>query len=149
MRRFVLLVTLIFMFLGLNSLMAAEPHQDQNHADMQKEKPTVEFPTEVVEVVPDKCPVMGGKIDKAVFSVYRGHIYYFCCPGCISAFNADPEKYLEKFADASTRTLKVTNTDGKSPDSELEANLEFFKIDEKALTITFYHDQKTLEKAGE
>lgn len=149
MRKLVLLMTLICMFLGLNSLIAAGPHHDHNHADMQKEKPTVEFPAEVVEVVADKCPIMGGEINKAVFSVYQGHIYYFCCQGCVSAFNADPEKYLEKFKDASTRTLKVTNTDGKSPDSELKANLEFFKIDEKALTITFYHDQKTLEKAEE
>jgi len=25
---------------------------------------------------------------------YKGHIYYFCSPGCVTRFNADPEKYL-------------------------------------------------------
>ena len=25
---------------------------------------------------------------------YKGHTYYFCSPGCVTRFNADPEKYL-------------------------------------------------------
>lgn len=149
MRRLVLLMILACMFFGLNDLVAEETHlgHSHDHAQMAKDKAAVKFPAEVVEVVPDKCPVMGGEVDKAVFTVYQGHIYYFCCSGCIGAFNADPEKYLEKLQDATTRTLKVTNADGKSPGSDVEASLEFFKIDEDALTITFYHDQEALEKA--
>jgi Cu+-exporting ATPase len=27
-------------------------------------------------------------------SVYKGKTYYFCAPGCKSAFDKDPEKYL-------------------------------------------------------
>lgn len=42
------------------------------------------------------CPVMGGKIDKTVFTDYKGKRVYFCCPGCIDTFNKDPEKYLPK-----------------------------------------------------
>jgi Cu(I)/Ag(I) efflux system membrane fusion protein len=40
------------------------------------------------------CPVMGGKIDKTVFTNYQGKRVYFCCPGCIDEFNKDPEKYI-------------------------------------------------------
>ena len=29
-------------------------------------------------------------------SEYQGIIYYFCAPGCKRAFDADPEKYLNK-----------------------------------------------------
>jgi YHS domain-containing protein len=25
---------------------------------------------------------------------YQGKMYYFCAPGCMKAFEADPEKYL-------------------------------------------------------
>ena len=42
------------------------------------------------------CPVMGGKIDKKYYADYKGKRVYFCCPGCIAKFKADPEKYLKK-----------------------------------------------------
>ena len=42
------------------------------------------------------CPVMGGEIDKSVFADHEGKRVYFCCPGCISEFQKDPEKYLKK-----------------------------------------------------
>jgi Cu+-exporting ATPase len=29
-------------------------------------------------------------------SEYKGQTYYFCGPGCKSAFDRDPEKYLQK-----------------------------------------------------
>lgn len=32
----------------------------------------------------------------AATSEYKGTIYYFCAPGCKSAFDKDPEKYLNK-----------------------------------------------------
>jgi len=44
----------------------------------------------------DKCPVMGGDIDKSVFVDYEGQRVYFCCPGCIGKFKADPATYLAK-----------------------------------------------------
>ena len=45
------------------------------------------------------CPVMGneavvGKTTK--FSDYQGKRYYFCCPACKPAFEANPDKYLDK-----------------------------------------------------
>ena len=42
------------------------------------------------------CPVMGGDIDKTVYTDYKGKRVYFCCKMCVDKFNADPEKYLEK-----------------------------------------------------
>ncbi len=42
------------------------------------------------------CPIMGGKIDKAVFTEYKGKKVYFCCPGCDKTFKADPAKYISK-----------------------------------------------------
>ncbi len=41
------------------------------------------------------CPVMGGTINKEVFSDYNGERIYFCCPGCIATFEKNPEKYIK------------------------------------------------------
>jgi YHS domain-containing protein len=49
------------------------------------------------------CPVMGGKINKAIFTEYKGRKIYFCCPGCIANFEAEPEKYLAKLSASSVR----------------------------------------------
>lgn len=153
MSRCFLFVVLFCMVFPFNSLMAETSHQGHDHAVMSTDKPTdkpaIEIPQAIVEVTPEKCPIMGGEINKAVSSIYQGHLYYFCCQGCVSSFEADPAQYLEKFKDAATRELKVTNVDGKCPVSGLEASLKFYKINEEAATITFYHDQKSLESAGE
>jgi YHS domain-containing protein len=42
------------------------------------------------------CPVMEGKINKDLFTEYKGKKVYFCCPGCEAEFNKDPEKYIKK-----------------------------------------------------
>ena len=42
------------------------------------------------------CPVMGGAINKNIFTEYKGKKVYFCCPGCIPEFEKNPEKYLTK-----------------------------------------------------
>lgn len=42
------------------------------------------------------CPVMGGKINKEIFTEYKGKKVYFCCPGCKPEFEKDPEKYIGK-----------------------------------------------------
>jgi len=42
------------------------------------------------------CPITGDKIDKNVFVEYKGKKVYFCCAGCKSAFNKNPEKYMAK-----------------------------------------------------
>ena len=42
------------------------------------------------------CPVMGGKINKDIYTEYKGKKVYFCCAGCVDKFKEDPEKYLAK-----------------------------------------------------
>jgi YHS domain-containing protein len=42
------------------------------------------------------CPIMGGAIDKALFTEYQGKKVYFCCTGCKEKFDAEPEKYIAK-----------------------------------------------------
>ena len=42
------------------------------------------------------CPVLGGKINKEVYTDYKGQRVYFCCQGCVEPFKKDPEKYLQK-----------------------------------------------------
>jgi len=42
------------------------------------------------------CPVMGGAINKDMFTEYKGKKVYFCCPGCKEKFEAKPEDYIAK-----------------------------------------------------
>jgi heme/copper-type cytochrome/quinol oxidase subunit 2 len=42
------------------------------------------------------CLVMGGKATKEYSYEHEGKTYYFCCPGCIGTFKADPKKYISK-----------------------------------------------------
>ena len=44
-----------------------------------------------------KCPVMGGAVDKNVYTDYQGKRIYFCCPFCIKEFEKSPEKYMKQF----------------------------------------------------
>jgi YHS domain-containing protein len=43
------------------------------------------------------CPIMdGNKINKNIFTEYKGQKVYFCCAMCIDKFKKEPEKYLTK-----------------------------------------------------
>lgn len=42
------------------------------------------------------CPVMGGAINKDIFTEYQGKKVYFCCAECKGKFEKEPEKYLAK-----------------------------------------------------
>lgn len=42
------------------------------------------------------CPVMGGPINKNLFTEYKGQKVYFCCAGCKEKFDEAPEQYLAK-----------------------------------------------------
>lgn len=46
------------------------------------------------------CPIMGGKIDKAIFVDYEGKRVYFCCKACPEKFLKEPAKYIKKMEDA-------------------------------------------------
>jgi YHS domain-containing protein len=45
------------------------------------------------------CPIMGGKINKAIFADYQGKRVYFCCGGCPAVFAKDPAKYVKAMED--------------------------------------------------
>jgi len=45
------------------------------------------------------CPILGGKINKAIFADYQGKRVYFCCAGCPAEFNKDPAKYVKALED--------------------------------------------------
>lgn len=42
------------------------------------------------------CPVMGGEINREVFTDHNGKRIFFCCEDCQGKFKADPESYLKK-----------------------------------------------------
>ena len=41
------------------------------------------------------CPVMGKPVNKEIYADHNGERIYFCCKGCVEAFNKNPDKYLE------------------------------------------------------
>lgn len=65
-------------------------------ADKMK-KDVEEKSAEVKAKTQDTCPMMDGqKIDKKYFADYQGKRVYFCCPGCVAAFNQNPEKIVKE-----------------------------------------------------
>jgi len=42
------------------------------------------------------CPVLGGPVDKNIFTEYQGKKVYFCCAECKEQFEKEPEKYISK-----------------------------------------------------
>jgi YHS domain-containing protein len=42
------------------------------------------------------CPVMGGAVDKNIYTTYKDKKVYFCCAQCKAAFEKEPEKYISK-----------------------------------------------------
>ena len=44
----------------------------------------------------EKCPITGEEVDPSVTSVWSGLQVAFCCPGCISKFEAEPAKYAPR-----------------------------------------------------
>jgi len=43
-----------------------------------------------------KCPVSGKPINPTASVEYKGEKVYFCCPGCPTAFEANPAKFVAK-----------------------------------------------------
>ena len=96
-----LLVAWLVSFVAFLGCKKDEPvavdHSGHDMAAMDKADDAVKTADAVAEVVEQTmCPVMGGVIDKNIFTVYKGKKVYFCCAGCDAKFKADPEKYLSK-----------------------------------------------------
>ncbi len=73
-------------------------HSHGGTASMAEEAAHKHAVKQVSEANNKLCPVMGNKIqkDKAVKVEYNGKVYNLCCAGCMTAFEKDPEKYIEK-----------------------------------------------------
>jgi len=54
--------------------------------------------------------VMGGKIDKNVYTDYQGKRIYFCCSGCLDDFKKSPEKYLKQMEEHGVRPEQTPGT---------------------------------------
>jgi len=66
------------------------------------------------------CPVMGGTINKEVYSDYEGKRVYFCCPACIPEFKKDPAKYVKKLEDQGV-VLEKAACEEKKPEAAAPA----------------------------
>jgi YHS domain-containing protein len=65
-------------------------------AQQESPQPGVSAP-EKQEKLQTNCPVMGGEINKDVYTDYKAKRIYFCCNSCIEKFKKDPEKYMKEF----------------------------------------------------
>ncbi|MBN2415348.1 hypothetical protein JXO52_05880 [bacterium] len=61
------------------------------------------------------CPVMGGAINKEIYTDYNGMRIYFCCAGCIETFRNDAEPYLTKMKEAGVIPEKAPVTQKNCP----------------------------------
>lgn len=42
------------------------------------------------------CPVMGGAINKTLYTDHDGKRIYVCCPGCVDVIKKNPAKYIQQ-----------------------------------------------------
>jgi YHS domain-containing protein len=63
------------------------------------------------------CPVMGGKINKEIYTDYEGKRVYFCCKGCIGEFKKDPAKHIKKLEEEGVALEKVPGAGLKNESS--------------------------------
>ncbi len=89
---FMLISLLLVGLIMLNGCKKSEPAPSETSAE------TMDEPAEAVAAVVEQttCPVMGGAINKAIFTEYKGKKVYFCCSPCEEKFEAEPEKYIAK-----------------------------------------------------
>lgn len=60
------------------------------------------------------CPVMGGNINKAMYTDVKGYRIYVCCKGCIAPINADPKKYITQLKADGVEPEKAPKADTKT-----------------------------------
>ena len=89
---FIVTSLLLVGLIMLNGCKKSEPAPSETSAE------TMDEPAEAVAAVVEQtdCPVMGGAINKAIFTEYKGKKVYFCCSPCKEKFEQEPEKYIAK-----------------------------------------------------
>jgi YHS domain-containing protein len=90
------------------------------HPEKEKAKATSQSGAEIV--LQTTCPVMGGKIDKSVYTEHDGKRIYVCCKGCIAKIDEDPAVYIKKLEDAGI-TLERVQTKCPVMGGEINKNL--------------------------
>ena len=100
---FMLISLLLVELIMLNGCKKSEPAPSETSAEtMQHEgneqMAMMDESAEAVAAVVEQtdCPVMGGAINKAIFTEYKGKKVYFCCSPCKEKFEQEPEKYIAK-----------------------------------------------------
>ncbi|MDP2652837.1 MAG: YHS domain-containing protein [Candidatus Omnitrophota bacterium] len=95
-----LMMMALLAVLAVPSLALAEEGEHVGHdhgAAAAEEAPAV--PSAAVDVGNKICPVSGHKIGgmgDPVKYEHQGKVYNFCCKMCLTDFQKDPEKYIEK-----------------------------------------------------
>jgi YHS domain-containing protein len=56
------------------------------------------------------CPVMGGKINKALYVDHGGKRVYVCCKGCIAPLKKDPVTFITKLESGGVTVAKLQST---------------------------------------
>ena len=98
---FILISLLSVGLIMLNGCKKSEPAPSDTSDTMQEMQEHVammsESAKEVVSAIEQTtCPVMGGAINKAIFTEYKGKKVYFCCSPCEEKFKEEPDKYIAK-----------------------------------------------------
>ncbi len=96
---FMLISLLLVGLIMLNGCKKSEPAPSETSAEtMQGDAATMDEPAKAVAAVLEQttCPVMGGAINKAIFTEHKGKKVYFCCSPCEEKFKEEPEKYIAK-----------------------------------------------------
>jgi hypothetical protein len=57
------------------------------------------------------CPVMGGPVNRALYTEVEGYRIYVCCRGCLAAVQADPAGYIARMRAAGVEPEPVPGPD--------------------------------------
>lgn len=84
---------------GGSNHQSGHDHKQANAEPNQVAKPPIQFDAPPKAGTKATCPVTGDEFvvdDSTLRSTHKNNHVVFCCPGCKSQFDADPEKYLNQ-----------------------------------------------------
>lgn len=99
MKVLIVMISLVFVvvpiFVSCGTCETDKSYEHHMQVDMHQHHDVVHEDAGIINTV---CPIMGGAVAEGAEYVveYDGHKIGLCCAGCVGAFNADPEKYMEK-----------------------------------------------------
>jgi len=93
----IIIIVAIFALSFGSLAIAGEGHDCKGHHDHDSKAPK-SFDSAQKAGTKATCPVSDEEVtidDKTISSEYKGKHVYFCCEGCKTKFDADPDKYLK------------------------------------------------------